>query len=77
MEKSWRVVEHIRDRREKDAWEAAQDLAKAILEVREVALATAILQGGPHATRRALELAELVIDSERKAGSVPKVAGTR
>jgi hypothetical protein len=77
MERSWKVVESIRDKREKDASEAAQDLARAILEVREVALATAILQGGAYATRRALELAELIIDSERRAGSVPKVASTR
>jgi len=75
MEKSWKVVEHIRDGRKQDAWEAAQALAKAVLEIREVALATAILQGGPYATRRALELAELIIDSERRAGSSPKVAG--
>ncbi len=75
VERSWKVVESIRDKREKDASDAAQDLARAVLEVREVALATAVLQGGPYAIRRALELAELIIDAESSAGSVPKVAG--
>jgi hypothetical protein len=76
MEKSWKVVEHIRDRNEAGAWEAAQALARAILEDRQVALATAILRGGPLVIRRALDLAELVIDAEaRGEGGVPKVAG--
>jgi hypothetical protein len=66
MENSWKVVEHIRDRNEAGAWEAAQALARGILEARQVALAAAILQGGPLAIRRALELAELVIDAEAK-----------
>jgi len=66
MENSWKVVEHIRDRNGAGGWEAAQGLARAVLEERQVALATAILRGGPLAIRRALELAELVIDSEAK-----------
>ena len=62
MEKSWKVVEHVRDGREGPAWEAAQALAKAVLETPEVVLAVAVLQGGPFAIRRALELAERVIE---------------
>jgi hypothetical protein len=75
MERSWKVVESIRDGHHEAASDAAQDLASAVLAERPVTLAMAILQGGPFAVRRALELAELIIDSERKAGSVPKVAG--
>jgi hypothetical protein len=74
MENSWKVVEHIRDGHEKDAWEAAQALAKAVLDKREVALAVAVLRGGPFAIRRALELAELVIDSETARGPAPSTA---
>jgi hypothetical protein len=77
MEKSWKVVEHIRDGRKQDAWEAAQALAKAVLEIREVALATAILQGGPYATRRALELAEILINSEATAHGPERTATQR
>jgi hypothetical protein len=68
MEKSWKVVEHIRDRNEAGASEAAQDLARGVLAERSVALATVILQGGPFAVRRALELAELVIDDAPDGG---------
>jgi len=75
MEKSWKVVEHIRDRNEPGASEAAQDLARAVLAERPVALATEILRGGPFAVRRALELAEVIITSERRPATVPKVAG--
>jgi hypothetical protein len=64
MEKSWKVVEHIRDGREEAAWEAAQGLAKAVLEERLVVLATEVLKGGRFALRRALELAEAVIASQ-------------
>jgi len=60
MEKSWKVLEHIREGREDAAWESAQALARAVLEARQVTLAAAILQGGPHALRRALDLAEAV-----------------
>jgi hypothetical protein len=67
MEKSWKIVEHIRDRQEGPAWEAAQALAKAILETRVVALASAVLQGGPFALRRALALAEQVIAADSDA----------
>jgi hypothetical protein len=75
MEKSWKVVEHIRDRNETGALEAAQDLARGVLAERPAALATEILRGGPFAVRRALELAEVIITSEARAGSAPKVAG--
>jgi hypothetical protein len=64
MEKSWKVVEHIRDGHKGPAWEAAQALAKAVLETPEVVLAVAVLQGGPFALRRALELAERIVESE-------------
>jgi hypothetical protein len=47
MEKSRKVVEHIRDGREGPAWEAAQALAKAVLGTRQVMLAAAVLKGGP------------------------------
>ncbi len=49
------IVEHIRDGQEGPAWEEAQALAKAILETHIVALATAVLQGGRFALRRALD----------------------
>ena len=61
MEKPWKVVEHVRDGHEREAWAAAQLLAKAILETPTVALAVAVLGGGPYALRRALELAEQII----------------
>jgi hypothetical protein len=69
MEKSWKTIEHIRDGRREAAWEAAQALAKLVIETRSVALAAAVLRGGPHALRRALELAEQVIDSVSEAQS--------
>jgi hypothetical protein len=75
MEKAWKVVENVCDARESEALEAALALARAVVETREIALAAAVLRGGPFAIRRALELAELVLDSETSAGSVPKVAG--
>jgi hypothetical protein len=64
MEKSWKVVEHVRDGQEDAAWEASQALARAILEMPVVALAAAVLQGGPFALRRALELAEVIVESQ-------------
>jgi hypothetical protein len=67
MEKSWKVVEHIRDRNQAGAFEAAQALANAVLAERPVVLATDILRGDPFAVRRALELAELIIDSDAKS----------
>ncbi len=76
MERSWKVVESVRDGHHEAAWEAALALAKAILEERQVALAEDVLRGGPHAVRRALELAESVIGSEgTDAGDVLKVGG--
>ena len=74
MEKAWKVVENVRDGRESEASEAALALARALVETREVALAAGVLRGGPFALRRALELAELVLDSETAEGGVPKVA---
>jgi hypothetical protein len=71
MEKSWKVVEHIRDGREGPAWEAAQALAKAVLETRQVMLAAAVLKGGPYALRRALELAELVLNEASRGEQGP------
>jgi hypothetical protein len=71
MEKSWKVVEHVRDGHERDAWTAAQVLARAVLETRIVALAASVLQGGPYALRRALELAEQVIERERTSEAAP------
>src|SRR5271163_3307309 len=67
MEKSWKVVEHVRDGHEQAAWEAAQALARAVLETPVVALAVAVLQGGPFALRRALELADALITLEAPA----------
>jgi hypothetical protein len=77
MENSWKVVEHIRDRRDEAAWEAAQALARAVLEIREVVLATAIIQGGPFALRRALELAERVIDSQATAAQAVRTSAPK
>lgn len=71
MEKSWKVVEHVRDGQERDAWTAAQVLATAVLETRIVALAASVRQGGPYALRRALELAEQVIERERTSEAAP------
>jgi hypothetical protein len=58
------MVEHVRAGHEEAAWAAAQALAKAVLDVPAVMLATAVLQGGPFALRRALELAERIIEAE-------------
>lgn len=46
--------------REEDAWEAAQALAKRVLEDRAVSLARGVIEAGPYAMRRAVELAELL-----------------
>jgi hypothetical protein len=67
MEKSWKVVEHVRDGQEEAAWQAALALAKAVLETPTVALAVAVLEGGPFALRRALELAEVIVESNGTA----------
>jgi hypothetical protein len=64
MEKSWKIIEHIRDGDEKAAWEVAQALAKAVLETQVVVLAGAVLEGGPFALRGALTLAERIIEAE-------------
>ncbi len=64
MEKTWKIVEHVRDGHEEAAWEAAQVLARAVLETPAVVLAAAVLQGGPFALRRALELADALITLE-------------
>ena len=75
MEKSWKVVEHVRDGHEEAAWEAAQALAKAVLAMPAVVLEVAVLEGGPFALRRALELAERIIELE--AAGVSLVATRR
>jgi hypothetical protein len=67
MENSWKVVEHVRDGHGEAAWEAAQALARAVLETPAVVLAAAVLQGGPFALRRALELADGLITLEAPA----------
>jgi predicted small metal-binding protein len=59
------VVEHIRDGHREAAWDVAQALARAVLGTKVAALAAAVLEGGPHALRRALELAEVMINAER------------
>jgi hypothetical protein len=69
MEKSWKVVEHVRDGQEEAAWEAAQALASAVLETPAVSLAVAVLEGGPFALRRALELAEVIVESNCDAAT--------
>jgi uncharacterized membrane protein len=77
MENSWKLVEHIRDRRQEPAWEAAQALAKNVLETRAVGLAVTILRGGPFALRRALELAEQVIeDAAARSTTIRSAKGT-
>ena len=72
MEKSWKVIESVRDGHERPAWEAAQALARAVLEERPFVLATEVLKGGPHALRRALELAEIVIHAGGSGVSAAK-----
>ena len=49
------------------AWTTAQELARAVLANEVVALARAVLEGGPLAVHRALKLAEVVNASEAKA----------
>ena len=50
-----------------------QGLAKAVLKSAAVRLAEQILQGGPFALDRALELAELVLQGEEAGGAVSTV----
>jgi hypothetical protein len=70
------LLEAVGEGREEPAWEYAQALAKSVLEDRSVGLARAVLDAGPFAVRRAIDLAEVVLDSAR-AGAATKVKGPR
>jgi len=55
------LLEALAGGRDREAWENARTLAKAVLDEPANVLAKAVLDGGPFAMRKAEELAELVL----------------
>jgi hypothetical protein len=51
----------VAEGREEESWRAAQSLARGVLDHRAVTLAKAVLDAGPFALRRGVELAELLL----------------
>lgn len=71
---AWKITQALANNSDDEAWEAAQALAKAVLEDRANVLAKAVLMAGPFAMRRAVELAEMFTVFEAEATGVGNLA---
>jgi len=58
------LLRAVSEGRDEEAWEHARALAKGVLNDERNVLARAVLDAGSFAMRRAVELAELVLDAQ-------------